>query len=82
VSTRIIENQCPIRLVEERRELAKGALAGRANSFLVDGMTALGDAQPHAFDIHFRGLQSHIEKRYLKPEILRVCNERTIFVRR
>jgi hypothetical protein len=38
------------------RELAKGALATRPNSFLVYGMPALHDTQLHAFDIHFRGL--------------------------
>jgi hypothetical protein len=59
------------------RELAKGALAARPNSFLVYGMPAVHDTQSH-----FRGLQSHVKKRYLKPEILRLCNERTIFVRR
>jgi hypothetical protein len=65
---RIIENQCPIRLVEEPRELAKGALAARPNSFLVYGMPTLHDTQLHAFNIQFRGLQSHVKKPYLKPD--------------
>jgi hypothetical protein len=65
---RIIKNQCPIRLVEEPRELAKGALAARPNSFLVDGVAALRDPQSDTFDIHFRGLQSHVKKPCLKPD--------------
>ena len=71
-----------IGLVEEPRELTKGALAARPNSLLVHSIPALRDPQSDSFNIHFRGPKGHVKEPYLKPEILRLYNERTIFVDR
>ena len=59
---RIIENQCPVRLIEEPRELTKGALATRPNYMLLDepfagiDPIAVGDIQDLVRHLTNRGI--------------------------